>query len=46
MQIKVQFVSELSANLWFSQGTLISSTNIAASHDITEILLKMIVLIF
>ena len=31
----------LAAGLWFSPGTLVSSTNKSDRHDITEILLKM-----
>ena len=32
----------LAAGLWFSPGTLVSSTNITDCHDIAEILLKVL----
>jgi hypothetical protein len=37
----MKFVSDFAAGLWFSLGTLVSSTNKTDRHDITEILLKV-----
>ena len=37
----IKFVSNLSG-LWFSPGTPVSSTNKTDHHDITEILLKVV----
>jgi hypothetical protein len=36
----IKFVSDFAAGLWFSLGTLVSSTNKTDRHDITEILWK------
>jgi hypothetical protein len=37
----MKFVSDFAAGLWFSLGTLVSSTNKTDRHDITEVLLKV-----
>ena len=38
----IKFVSDLQTGRWFSPGTLVSSTNKTDRHDITEILLKVV----
>jgi hypothetical protein len=37
----IKFFQCLAASQWFCRGTLVSSTNKADRHDITEILLEM-----
>ena len=37
----LKFFQCLAASQWFCRGTLVSSTNKADRHDITEILLEM-----
>jgi hypothetical protein len=36
----IKFVSDFAAGLWFSPGSLVSSTNKTDSHDIVEIGVK------
>jgi hypothetical protein len=38
----IKFVQRLAAGQWFSPGTPVSSTNKNDHHDITEILLKVV----